>query len=271
MLSIISEFINWIGLHGTSIIRILFLALFYYIIFEILVWRICKMIEKSVTRKKEKEIAEQRAETIKSALIKVGSIVFFIGIFISILAESGLNVLPFLATFGAVGVIVGFGLQSVVKDIVNGALIIGEGQYSKGDIIEIEGKKGTVEKVSLRRTVLRDLDGTAHHIPNSLVGIVSNMSQDWAGINLDVKIKSSEDIDKAINILNTVGEEVYSNKLYKPLMLDVPKVLGVNELDESGITIKMIGKTKHLKKWDVKKELLKRIKLTFDRENIKMA
>jgi len=268
MITEIENGLNWLSEYGPGILRILYLSIFYYFIYRILVWKFVKTFVSKTNRKKDAEIVKQRTTTVRDVLLKTGQIAFFIGVTIALLKEAGVNIAPLFAGFGILGIAVGFGAQSFVKDIVNGMFILSEGQYSKGDIIEIGEKKGKVEDVHLRKTVLRDIDGTVHHIPNSLVGIVSNKSQDWASINLDIKVDVRTDVDKAITIIEKTGRKLFVDKVYSAYMMEEPMVLGIDKIEEGKLVLKVIGKTKHLRREQVEREFLCRIKAAFDKEKV---
>jgi small-conductance mechanosensitive channel len=127
-----------------------------------------------------------------------------------------------------------------------------------------------VEDFNLRRTVIRDLDGTVHFIPNGEVRIVCNLSKDYARVNLDISIAYEQDIDRAISVINSVGQEMLSDPDIKPNILEVPSVLRVDSLSDSSVEIKVLGTTKRLEQWGVAGELRRRIKYAFDREGIEI-
>lgn len=267
----VGNLISWIAEHGSDVVRILILAIVYYLIFRIIVWRIIKAFITKKMISKDKDLVKKRAVTLRDVFLKTGQIFFLIGVLAAVLSEAGVNIAPLLAGFGVVGIAVGFGAQSLIKDIVNGIFIILEGQYSKGDIIEIGEKKGKVEDVNFRKTILRDTDGTVHHIPNSAITIVSNKSQDWADIDLAICVGTKENLGKVITVLERVGKELYKDKIFSNYLLEEPEVLGVENIEDAKVTVKISGRTKHLKKWVVQRELRKRIKDEFDKEKINLV
>ena len=187
-----------------------------------------------------------------------------------ILSELGIDTGAMLAGLGVVGIAVGFGAQSIVKDFFTGFLILLENQYRVGDVVCIENKCGLVEDINLRMTVLRDLDGTVHHIPNGEIKIASNLSKYRANVNLDIPISYKENIDKVITIINNVGNDLANDKNWKDVIHSAPQVLRVDNFADSAIILKITGETKPLEQWSVTGELRKRIKITFDKNKIEI-
>ena len=193
---------------------------------------------------------------------------FFIAIIggLMILHAIGLDIGPAIAGLGVVGVAVGFGAQSLVKDYLNGSLILIENQYSKGDVIRIAGVAGTVEDFSLRRTTLRDLDGVVHTVPNGEIAVASNLTRVWSRINQDVTVAYGTDIDKAIEVVDEVGRQMASDPLWKRRVLETPRVDRVAALAEYGVTLKILGTVRATEQWAAGGELRKRL-LTAFRDN----
>ena len=187
-----------------------------------------------------------------------------------ILAEIGVNITPLLAGAGIAGVAFGFGAQSVVKDMLRGLFIIAQNQYNKGDVVRIAGITGLVEDVNMWRTVMRDLDGIVHTIPNGEVTTSSNYTKEWSRVNLNISVAYGEDLDHVIAVLNRVGAELAEDNTFGPMIIGTPRVLRVDNFGDSAIEIKILGETKPLKQWDVTGELRKRIKKAFDEEDIEI-
>jgi small conductance mechanosensitive channel len=186
------------------------------------------------------------------------------------LPELGVNVTPILASVGIAGIAVGFGAQSLVKDVLTGLFILVENQYSKGDVVTLAGISGQVEEVGLRRTVLRDLDGIVHHVPNGEIAVASNLTQEWSRVNMNVSVAYGEDLDKVFEVINRVGHELAADAEFGPLILKAPQVLRVDAFGESGIAIKILGDTEPIRQWEVMGELRKRLKKAFDEEGIEI-
>jgi small conductance mechanosensitive channel len=191
--------------------------------------------------------------------------------FLMLLEEVGLNIGPAIAGVGVVGIAVGFGAQSLVKDYLNGALILIENQFGKGDVVRVAGVDGTVEDFTLRRTTLRDLDGVVHTVPNGEIRVASNLTRVWARINQDVTVAYGTDIDKAIAVVDKVGAEMAGNPEWKRRVLEAPRVERVEALAEYGVTLKILGTVRAADRWAAAGELRRRILAAFAKEGIAIA
>ena len=221
-------------------------------------------------RGEEKEEFEQRIDTISSVFATtVGVVVWGLTSFI-ILSELGINITPILTGAGIAGLAVGFGAQNLVRDIISGVFILLENQYSKGDVIKIADTAGLVEDINLRRTVLRDLDGIVHYIPNGEITKASNFTQEYSKINMNIEVSYETNLDHAIKVINEVGDKLAKDKKFGSMIKEAPSTLRVDKLGESGIEIKVVGVTRPIKQWAVMGELRKRIKEAFDKEGIEI-
>ena len=199
-----------------------------------------------------------------------GRFVLVVWALFTILPELGVNVTPMLASVGIAGIALGFGAQSLVKDVLTGLFILVENQYSKGDVVTVAGISGQVEEVGLRRTVLRDLDGVVHHVPNSQIAVASNLTQEWSRVNLNVSVAYGEDLDRVFEVINRVGRELAADAEFGPLILKAPQVLRVEAFGESGIAIKVLGDTEPIRQWEVMGELRKRLIRAFLEEGVRV-
>jgi small-conductance mechanosensitive channel len=189
---------------------------------------------------------------------------------LTVLAKLDYNIGPAVAGFGVVGIAVGFGAQSLVRDYFNGALILLENQYSIGDVVSIAGVTGNVEDLTLRRTTLRDLDGVVHTVPNGEIKVASNRTRTWARINQDVTVSYGTDIDRATKVVNAVGREMAEDPAWKGKVLEPPRVERVEALAEYGITLKILGTVQAIDQWAAAGELRKRLLAAFTREGIEI-
>ena len=263
------KIVPWLLSHG---IKIVLIAAAAWILNRILARIIDRAVRIAVVRDETMtvEAERQREDTLIRIFTGAMSIVIIIIAVLMILKEAGLDIGPMLAGAGIVGLAVGFGGQYLIRDIITGLFIILENQYRIGDVININDKSGVVEDISLRKTTLRDINGTVHHIPHGEIKIVSNQSKDFARVNIDIGIAYNSNLEKVIRVINQTGEELARDPYFKELIINPPKFLRVNEFADSAIIIKILGDTKPLKQWEVAGELRKRLKIAFDREGIEI-
>ena len=197
---------------------------------------------------------------------------FFIVIIagLMVLRSFGLDIGPAVAGLGVVGVAVGFGAQNLVRDYLNGALILIENQFGKGDVVRAAGVAGSVEDFTLRRTTLRDLDGVVHTIPNGEIRVASNMTRVWSRINEDVTVAYGTDIDKAIEVVDRVGAEMAGDPHWKRRVLEAPRVERVAALAEYGVTLKVLGTVRAADQWAAAGDFRKRLLAAFKSHGIEI-
>jgi small conductance mechanosensitive channel len=261
---------DWLLTHGLRILLIVALALVADLVLRLVVPRVIRPTVARQMRGKPAEEIEQRSHTLVAVLRGSGRFVLVVWALFTILPELGVNITPMLASIGIAGIALGFGAQSLVKDVLNGLFILVENQYSKGDVVTVAGISGQVEEVGLRRTVLRDLDGVVHHVPNSQIGVASNLTQEWSRVNLNVSVAYGEDLDRVFEVINRVGRELAADAEFGPLILKAPQVLRVEAFGESGIAIKVLGDTEPIRQWEVLGELRKRLIRAFLEEGIRV-
>ena len=259
---------SWLTTSGIKVLGILIVLI---ILSQMSRW-IVKWLERFVPEKDSLQAAEakKRAQTLGNILRHALLIVIFFIALMMILGELGIQLGPLLATAGIGALAIGFGAQSLVKDVISGFFIILENQYRIGDVIEVAGVSGLVESVSLRKTVLRDLEGKVHTVPNGEIKVVSNLSKEWSRAVLDIGISYREDIDQIIDLLTQIGKELEAEEPYKSAILEPAQILGVERFGESQLVIRMIVKTMPLKQWEVGRELRRRIKNRFDEKGIQI-
>ena len=212
----------------------------------------------------------QRARTMGSVLKSIASIVVFTISLLMILPELGLNIGPLLASAGIIGVALGFGAQSLVKDFLSGVFMIFEDQYGVGDVVDVGEASGTVEAVTLRVTRLRDVNGTVWYVRNGEILRVGNMSQNWARTVLDVPVSYKEDLAKVRNVLKEVAHDLWEDEDFKGQVIEEPEVWGVESLTPEAVTVRVTMKTAPLQQWNVAREMRERVKARFDHEGITM-
>lgn len=196
----------------------------------------------------------------------------FVGLIalVMILGRLGLDIGPAIAGLGVVGVALGFGAQSLVRDYLNGALILVENQYSKGDVVTVADVTGVVEDFSLRRTTLRDLDGVVHTVPNGEVRVASNRTRVWARINLDVTVAYGTDLERATAVVDEVGTAMAADEAWKRRVMEPARVERIEALGEYGVTLKVLGTVRAPEQWAASGELRKRLLAAFAEHGIEI-
>lgn len=213
---------------------------------------------------------QQRENTVVSIIdALVRFVVWAIAVMI-ILSTFGIDIAPLLAGASIAGVALGFGMQSLVKDLVSGLFIIMENQYRIGDWVEIAGASGTVESINMRVTVLRDFEGNQHHVPNGEISVATNKTMEFAKLNVEIGVSYDTDIDKAAKILNEVGEELAADKDFKDKITSTPQFLRVSSFGDSAINLFVLGETHAGDQWSVAGEYRLRLKKAFDKAKIEI-
>ncbi len=187
-----------------------------------------------------------------------------------VLNELGVSIAPILGAAGVVGLAIGFGAQSLIKDYFTGFFLLVENQIRVGDVVEIAGKSGLVEEVSLRRVKLRDYDGSVHYVSNGLITTVTNRSTEFSYALVDVSIAYRSNIDRAIDVMRRVAAELRADPQFGPRILEDIDIAGVNELGDSAIVLRSRIKTEPLAQWEVRRAFLKRVKEAFDADGIEI-
>ena len=262
--------IDWLDTHGIRILVIIIAAL---VLFFLLRRLTPLLIQRSISRqakRQSKEEVKKRANTLSSAFIKTGKIIIAIFTIFTILPEFGVNIAAALTGLGIAGIAVALGTQNLIKDLLAGTFIILEDQYRVGDVVTVAGISGLVEEIGLRRTVLRDLDGIVHSISNNEIKISSNFTKEYSRVNINIAVAYAEDLDRVIEVMNNVCQEMANDSHWSKDFVSTPKVLRVDNLGDSGIDIKILGDTKPSRQWDVAGELRLRIKRVFDKEGIEI-
>jgi len=220
------------------------------------------------TRKMPAGMRTQQVRTLASVITSVGVFVIVFGALLEVLPLLGLNLGPLLASAGVAGLAIGFGAQTLVHDFINGFFILLENQYDIGDNVRIAGVKGTVEEMTLRRTVLRDDDGTLHTVPNSQITIVSNTTRDWAQLALRVVVAYSEPSDRIVALLNQIAADTRHDPAYADDIVGDIQVPGIDRVGNGEVEYLMLVKTRPTKQYGVSRELRRRIKQVFEKNNV---
>ena len=247
-------------------------AILVTIIVAIVVLRILRALINRVaslsTGKITTGLRAEQVRTLASVLNSILTVLVASVALLQILESLEIRIAPLLASAGIAGLAIGFGAQTLVKDYINGFFVLLEDQYNLGDTVRLSGLKGTVENLTLRRTVLRDDDGTVHIIPNSQITVVSNMTRDWAQSSLRVIVAYQEPSDKIMRLLDEVGDDVRHDSMFEEDIFDV-RVAGIDRVGNGETEYLVLVKTRPNKQYGVSRELRRRIKECFERNSVK--
>ena len=262
------SFLNFLKDHYQSIVNILVICILGFF-----TWKtVSILIKKKLNTKKEvkDEAQSQRINTLFGILNNFISIAIIVVVIMLILSELGIEIGPLLAAAGVVGLAVGFGAQTLVKDIITGLFVVLEGQVTIGDIVEIAGHSGTVEAITIRTIRLRDVQGHLHVIPFSEVTTVKNITQDQDYHTFEIGVSYNEDIDHVIQTLEGVGKDLEKDKDFKSKINGEIQVFGLDKFEDSAIIIKGRIPTIHKQQWAVRREFNRRVKIAFDKNKIEI-
>ena len=260
---------RWFFQHGPNLLAVLIVAAVLLWLVRLLGRRAANLIVNSSNRGSREE-RQNRADTLVSVFQNTATLMIYVGAILMALQEVGVPIVPLVGGAAVAGLAVAFGAQNLVKDYFYGFMILLENQYRVNDVVSIGGVSGLVECVTLRMTMLRDLEGVAHFIPHSSVTTVSNMTHGWSRAVFDIRVSYSEDVDRVMGVLMHVACQLRSDEEFGELVLADPEMLGVDSFTESAVMVKFMLKTRPLKQWAVKRELNRRIKNKFDELGIEM-
>lgn len=237
---------------------------------------ILKKLKKTLIHRADKKDKQDLAEAEKRITTLIGIIsggisVFLWTIFLMIaLNKLGVEIGPILASAGIVGVALGFGAQELVRDFLSGFFILLEDQVRTGDIGIINGTGGTVEKIELRTITLRDFSGVVHIFQNGKINTLANMTKEWSAMVFDIKVDYYEDVDRVMEVIRDVGNELQKDELFSASILEPIEIFGIDDFAASAVIIKARFKTKPIQQWNVGREYRRRLKKAFDKMNIKI-
>ncbi|MEX0818764.1 MAG: mechanosensitive ion channel domain-containing protein [Pirellulaceae bacterium] len=259
----------WLRDRVPKILLVVLLLFGFWWVLRLLVRRTIRgLAHRSSTGSPEER--EERALTLIGVLHSVVTItVAGIGM-LAVLDQAGVDITVLVGGAAALGVAIGFGAQNLMRDYFYGSMILAENQYRVGNIVKIAGIAGMVEHITLRITVLRDLEGVVHFIPHSQITTVSNLTQGWSQAMFEIGVAYKEDVDQVMHVLMELGRELRQDPDFRGLILDDLEMLGVDAFGNSAVVIKFLIKTRPLKQWLVKRELLRRIKNRFDELGIEI-
>jgi small conductance mechanosensitive channel len=262
---------HWLETAGTRGLRVLVILLIAFIFVRVLKALTTRLVQSAKGQTRTALLREQQTRTMAGLVYSVGAALIVAGAVLIALPEFGFDVTPFEAAAAVGSLALGFGAQSLVKDIINGFFIVIEDQYVVGDLIQLNGETGRVEYLTLRRTVVRNVSGAIVTIPNSLVGQVANLSRDWSQAFVDVTVPSDEIVGRALATLEKISGDFRNDATWSPAIVDGPRVLGVESLSLDGAVLRLQVRTVLNRKDDVARELRRRIKLAFEESAIPLS
>jgi small conductance mechanosensitive channel len=260
---LVNNFLKGVALIVTALFIILFIIKLSRRISAKIIIRLEKSEKLDAHRK-------QRYHTLSSVILSFIKIVVWVLGVLWVLGELGIDYAPFLVAAGGISLAIGFGAQSLVKDVVTGFFLLMEEQFALGDFIEIDGQAGTVEKISLRTIKFRGLDGTLHIIPNGSISGVSNKTYQWSRAVVKVGVSYDENTENVLAVLNKVCQEMAGDQQWNDMLIDEPIPQGILSFGDSAVEFRILAKTKPGDQWSVERELHIRIKNAFDRHGIEI-
>lgn len=263
---ILVEARKWSFTTGLKILLIVVVALILMFLSRTLARRLRTFFLKE--RKDEESI--KRAKTLSTLVRQVLYTIIIVISAITILGALGIQIGPLLATAGVAGVALSFAAQSLIKDFINGFFLILWDQIRVGDVVEIAGKSGVVESINFKMTVLRDLAGNVHYIPNSKIEVVTNMSKEYSGFVYDVNVSYFEDVDEVMKTMQAVDEEMRQDPAFSADILAPLEIFGLDRFEDSSVVIRARTKTRPLQQWRVAREFNRRLKKAFESRQIRM-
>ncbi len=260
--------LNWMltKLPSIAFLIFIFIALLRFLTF--IVARLKKMSTHHHSNINDHERIK-RIETLSGIILSVGKIFLWTIFILTLLSKFDLNIAPVLASAGIVGLAVGFGAQELVRDFISGFFILLEDQIRTGDVAIINGTTGTVEKIEMRTTTLRDVSGIVHIFQNGKINSMSNMTKGWSAIIVDIGVAYKEDTDTVNEVLKQIGDEMMADKDWKDQMLAVT-LLGLDSFGDSAVVLKVKLTTKSGEQWGISREFRRRVKKVFDAQGIEI-
>lgn len=272
--AVLDKIALWLEAHAVTILVIFIIAIIIHLVGRKLVGRtIRKVVNIDTPLPGDIVIEKKRQDTLIRIIDGLLGIIVWVVAIMMALSEAGIPIGPMLAAAGVAGLAIGFGGQYLIRDLITGMFIIIENQYRIGDTIQIEATNvifGEVEDITLRKTTLRDIDGSVHHIPHGEITIVTNLSRSYSTVNLDIGISYGADIEKAAAVIDRVGRELSEDPDWRDEIIEAPAFLRVQDLADSAVILRIRGNTRPGEQWNVAGEMRKRVKLAFDAEGIEI-
>lgn len=261
---------DWFDDHGTAVVATIVVTVIATFAVRVMVPALLRpAIARRMSGRAEIEI-KRRTQTLSSVIVRTVNLLLVVFAILTILPEFDMDIRPLLAGVSITSIAIGFGAQSLVRDALNGIFILGEDQFGIGDVVTLAGVTGTVEDVTLRRTVLRDVDGVVYSIPNGTITTAANHTRDFAKVRVTVPVAQNADLDQVRKVADAVGEELARDPEFGPLIVSAPKYLRVDNIDMmGGVAVQVNGTVVPGKQWEVAGVLRARLLTALQREGLK--
>jgi small-conductance mechanosensitive channel len=254
---------------GPTILLIIFVMIATTVLFRAIFPRVARTAILRGASAPDEEM-DKRADTIILVVERTAGIAILIIGLITILNELGVNITAIVTGLGIAGLALALGTQAIVRDAINGIFLLAEDQYRTGDVVRIAEVTGTVENISLRRTVLRDDDGVVHSVPNGSINVVSNYTRDFARVNVNVQVAFGEDLSRVNEVISRVGKELEADPNFRELIIEPPEPGQVESVGDGGVTVLVSTRAKASARWEVAAELRRRLAEAFVREGVRV-
>ena len=260
--------IAWAYTRGPRVLLVLIITTLLLFINNVTASKISRVMARKSVR--QGEISQNRVNTLAFSLRGAARVVIVFGGMLVALQEAGVDIKTVLGGAAILGVAIAFGAQNLMRDYFNGFMILLEDQYELNDVVTINDITGTVERVSMRTTMIRDLNGRAHFIPNGVITRVTNTTYEWSRAVFDIPVAYKENVDYVMSVILELANGLQQDEEFGSAILSAPTMLGVNSFDENGLTIKFMLQTRADRMWPVRREMLRRIKNKFDELGIEI-
>lgn len=268
------EFLKWVAGDGVQIGLIILVALLFYAVgSSVLRYLVKHAVERTRQRSWHRKDVEKRQRTLVALFVNMWRVLVVamsaFGVLLTLFPD--VNLAPLFASAGIIGVAIGFGSQSLVKDFLSGIFIISENQYRVGDIIDIDGNSGTVERIGTRSTVIRDADGNVHYFPNGTIQHVINKTMGYSMARFSIGVHPSTDLDEVIELINETGKKLAEEEKWKNKIINPPAFESLAEFTQATVSIVVSGKTQPSDQWSVTAEMRRRLLVIFEKNKIELG
>jgi small conductance mechanosensitive channel len=264
-----SELEDWLDDSGPDVAAIIATLLIIFLAFRAVFPRIARAAIIRGAHPADEEI-ERRADTIIAVVQRTAGVVFIVIGAITILPEFGVNITAIVTGLGIAGLALALGTQALVRDAINGIFLLAEDQYRRGDVIKVADVTGTVENITLRRTIIRDPDGVVHSVPNGSIGVVSNYTRDYALVNVPVRVAYGEDLKRVEAVVASMGKQLSEDPRFRSTIVDMPRLAAVESVGEGGVAVTVTTRTRPSARFDVAGELRRRLAEAFLAEGVRV-